>query len=145
MSWTIAPALPGDAQHVAQRIEAELLGALAAASPQGRNAAIVLAARGRDGALVGGVTGATSYGWVLIKTLWVCDDLRGRGIGTRLMTHAEDAARQLGCHSAWLDTSSAPARAFYQRLGYADFGMLRNAPGDALPDHARWFLQKRLD
>ena len=128
---------------VAATVEANLLAALRRA-PQGTNTAFTLAARDGDGGLVGGLSATTAYGWLLVKTLWVDDAARGQGIGRALMARAEARARDLGCHGAWLDTSSASARGFYERLGYAAFGRLVNN-GDAVPaGHRRWFMQKPL-
>lgn len=98
--------------------------------------------RGRD--LVGGLVGATSYGWLLVKMLWVAERERGHGLGTRLMAQAEAVARSRGCHGAWLDTSSARAERFYARLGYAPFGVLQNEAGEHPQGHHRAFLAKRL-
>jgi predicted N-acetyltransferase YhbS len=96
------------------------------------------------GDLIGGLVGSTSYGWLLVKMLWVAEGERGRGQGTRLMAQAEAAARLRGCHGAWLDTSSARAERFYARLGYAPFGALRNEVGEHPQGHRRAFLAKRL-
>ena len=104
---------------------------------------LTLVAR-RGGELIGGLAGATSYGWLLVKMLWVADGERGHGLGTRLMAQAEAEATSRGCHGAWLDTSSARAERFYARLGYAPFGTLRNEAGEHPQGHRRAFLAKRL-
>ena len=97
----------------------------------------VLARRG--GALVGGATGYTQWGWLFIHYLWVSQDLRGEGLGTHLLGQAEAAARERGCGAMWLDTFSFQAPGFYPKLGYEPFGELDYPPG-----HKRIFLQKRL-
>jgi len=125
-------------------IESQLLQALRSSLPQGENTGFVLAAHDDQGALTGGLVAGTSYGWLLTKCLWVADAYRGQGLGRALMAQAEDKARRLGCHSAWLDTSSPAAQAFYLQLGYQAFGELANRPGQALPNHRRWFLRKDL-
>src|SRR5215471_13287721 len=63
-------------------------------------------------------------GWLVIRHLWVRDDLRRRGVGRGLMALAEARAVERGCHSAWLDTFSFQARGFYEKLGYEGFGTL---------------------
>jgi GNAT superfamily N-acetyltransferase len=138
--------IPSDAQPAAMsEIEVELLRSLAQTNAQTANTQIVLTAEDpAGGGMAGGVVASTSYGWLLVKILWVRDDLRGCGAGRRLMDAVEDRGGQAGCHGAWLDTSSAAAREFYERLGYTEFGKLENAPGDSVPEHRRWFLQKRL-
>jgi len=93
-----------------------------------------------DGAqIVAGLAGRTSRGWLFISHVWVCDELRGRGVGRELVAQAEARARERGCHSAWLDTFSFQAPGFYQKLGYEEFGRL-----DYPPDHYRHFMRKRL-
>jgi N-acetylglutamate synthase-like GNAT family acetyltransferase len=88
--------------------------------------------------LKGGVSGAIYCDWLRIDGLWVDDVLRRRGIGTRLMTRAENHAIELRCHSAWLTTFQA--RGFYEAVGYEVFGTLDNFPA-AQQQH---FMKKRL-
>ena len=86
-----------------------------------------------------GLAGETYCGWLFVRYLWVSDELRGRGVGRELMARAEARARELGCHSAWLDTFSFQAPGFYEKLGYEEFGRLDYPPG-----HHKHFLRKRL-
>jgi DNA-binding MarR family transcriptional regulator/GNAT superfamily N-acetyltransferase len=55
-----------------------------------------------------------------LKRMWVRDDWRGAGLGTRLLRHLEDHARALGHATARLDTNKAltEAIAMYERAGY---------------------------
>jgi DNA-binding MarR family transcriptional regulator/GNAT superfamily N-acetyltransferase len=55
-----------------------------------------------------------------LKRMWVRDDWRGAGLGTRLLRHLEDRARALGHATARLDTNKAltEAIAMYERAGY---------------------------
>ena len=92
--------------------------------------------RDAGGELRAGLDGFTYAGWLFIRYLWVHGELRRSGVGRRLMAEAEDHARALGCHSAWVDTFSFQAPGFYARLGYREFGRL-----DYPPDHQRIFLQ----
>jgi GNAT superfamily N-acetyltransferase len=137
---TIAPA--GD--DLVEELERNLLDALRLNTPPSDYVSLTLAARDGAGRLVGGLAGGTSYGWLLVKILWVAEDQRGHGFGARLMAAGEQAARARGCHGAWLDTSSRRAEAFYRRLGYAPFGALENQQGDRAYGHRRAFLCKRF-
>ena len=136
----------GDADKaaVAKAIEAQLLQSLARENEQSLNEDFVLKASDESGRLLGGLCASTSYHWLLIKTLWVDESVRGAGLGSRLVELAEHEARRLGCHGAWLDTSNKAARKFYQDLGYQDFGVLANREDQALPGHSRWFMKKDL-
>ena len=82
----------------------------------------------------------TYWDWLYVDLLWVKDKLRGRGFGHRLLTLAEDEARQRGAKNAYLDTFSFQAPDFYERHGYQVFGELPEFP----PGHRRLFLTKRL-
>lgn len=133
-----------DDPKLAGTIEVALLRALRETLPQSDNQGFVLSAKSENGTLVGGLTASTSYGWLLVKTLWVAEAQRGKGLGRALTDKAETKARDLGCHGAWLDTSSPDAMRFYQRLGYETFGQLANAPGQTPETHRRWFMKKAL-
>lgn len=132
-----------EAEKVGKIIEERLLEALSGNRPPSDYAPLAIEAR-ENGALIGGLAGGTSYGWLLVKALWVSEAARGKGIGAKLMAEAEEMARDRGCHGAWLDTSSARAELFYARLGYERFGVLENGPGDEPQGHRRVFMRKAL-
>ncbi len=96
--------------------------------------------RAPDQQVVGGVIGATYWDWFYLDLLWVKEELRGRGHGHRLLTIAEQEARQRGAKNAYLDTFSFQAPDFYERHGYRVFGELQDFP----PGHQRFFLTKQL-
>ena len=66
----------------------------------------------------GGLIGLTAGAWLSIDLLWLPADLRGRGLGTALLGEAEQRARAEGCAGAYVGTTSADARRFYERNGY---------------------------
>src|SRR5258707_8783235 len=96
--------------------------------------------RDDNGAIVAGLYGFTWAGWLEIKSLWVREDLRGRGHGRRLLAAAEAEARVRGCHRVWLDSYTFQAPTFYQQFGYEVFGQLPDYPAP----HGRVFLTKTL-
>lgn len=93
-----------------------------------------------DGEIVGGVIGATYWGWLYVNLMWLREDLRGHGYGKELLTQAEEEARQRGATRSYLDTFSFQAPGFYQKQGYEIFGKLNDFP----PGHQRYFLSKVL-
>ena len=115
---------------LAGEVERKLLDALRQNVTPSDGKPLTLIAWDLQGDMTGGLVGSTSYGWLLVKMLWVAEELRCQGLGARLMAEAETIARSRGCHGAWLDTSSARAERFYTRLGYVPFGVLKNGPGD---------------
>ena len=111
----------------------------AQAGPGGHRPLVVLM-RDDAGKIVGGLWGATGYGWLFTQLLAVPENLRGGGWGNRLMDLAESEAVARGCHAAWLDTFEFQARGFYEKRGYACFGELPEYPRG----FRRFFLQKPL-
>jgi GNAT superfamily N-acetyltransferase len=93
-----------------------------------------------DDEIVGGVIGSTYWDWLYIDLLWLKETLRGRGYGHRLLTAAEEEARQRGAKNAYLDTFSFQAPDFYKQHGYRVFGTLADFP----TGYQRFFLTKEL-
>ncbi|MEO5913624.1 MAG: GNAT family N-acetyltransferase [Luteolibacter sp.] len=92
-----------------------------------------------DGIIVGGLIGYTHWNWLFVRQLWVAEDHRQRGIGSRLMAAAEGEALARGCIHAHCDTFDFQALPFYQKLGYTTFGTLADYP----VGHTRYFLSKQ--
>lgn len=53
-----------------------------------------------------GLTGETFGNWLCVRYLFVSEQLRGKGIGSKLLEAAEREARQRGCKYAFVDTFS---------------------------------------
>jgi ribosomal protein S18 acetylase RimI-like enzyme len=101
---------------------------------------LAVSLRDAEDAIVGGVYGATMWGWLMIDGLWVDTALRGRGLGRRLLLHGEAVAAERGCRGAWLGTFDFQARDFYERQGYTVFGTLPGFPHG----HTHFHLWKPL-
>ena len=71
-----------------------------------------------DQEIVGDVIGATYWDWFNLDLLWVKEEFRRRGFGSRLLTSAENRARQHGAKNVFLDTFSFQAPASYKQHGY---------------------------
>jgi amino-acid N-acetyltransferase len=56
----------------------------------------------------------------LLRSLVVSTELRSRGVGKRLVEHAENEAKALGMSSIYLLTTTAEG--FFSRLGYQSIG-----------------------
>jgi len=96
----------------------------------------------RDSArqLIAGIYAFTWGGCLDIRSVWVREDLRGAGIGSKLMHAVEQEAIRRGCRIATLETHSFQAPRFYERLGYEEIGVLDGYP----IGHKKHYLKKVL-
>ncbi|MEU6114109.1 GNAT family N-acetyltransferase [Streptomyces sp. NPDC047117] len=84
---------------------------------------------GADGETIGGLTGWTWGDLGHIELLWVHEDHRHAGWGTRLLQAAEAEARRRGCARMTVSSYSFQAPDFYARHGYRETGRLPGVPG----------------
>ena len=82
----------------------------------------------KDGNIIGGLLGGTYWGWMYIDILWVHQNHRKKGLGTKLLECAEKEAVSRGCHHVHLDTMSWQAPMFYKKHGYEEIGVLPDIP-----------------
>ncbi|WP_369632862.1 GNAT family N-acetyltransferase [Variovorax sp. V512] len=82
---------------------------------------IRLNARDGNGRLLGGLRSFVFLYWLNIEVLFVEADVRGSGLGSRLLTEAERQAIELGATNAKLDTFEWQAPAFYLKHGYKEY------------------------
>jgi ribosomal protein S18 acetylase RimI-like enzyme len=101
---------------------------------------LVITVRDREQNIVGGLVGATYLGWLQIQAVWVSEELRGKGYGTRLMQQAEDQARDRHCPRVFLETLSFQALPFYEKIGYKIMSQIADFP----PGGTRYALTKML-
>jgi GNAT superfamily N-acetyltransferase len=88
--------------------------------------------------IVGGLVGEIKWRWLYVAKLWLSEELRGRGLGTRLMAEAERFAWEQDCLGIHLDTFEYQALPFYRKLGYEQFGTLEGFP----PGYRQYYLKK---
>ena len=101
---------------------------------------VFFSVRDADGALIGGLLGATYWGWLFVSVLFVDEALRGTGVGGELLSRAEALALERGIDHVFLDTFSFQAEPFYAARGYAVFGRLDEFPAG----HRRMWMSKSL-
>lgn len=107
--------------------------------PSGR-VALAIVIRDEAGAIAGGLSAYTAWGWLYVQWLWLSEPLRGQGLAGNLLTMAEAEAVKRDCHGSYIDTFNPAALRVYQRQGYAVFGELPDFP----KGRTRSFLQKSL-
>ncbi|MFI1968091.1 GNAT family N-acetyltransferase [Streptomyces cinnamoneus] len=93
-----------------------------------------------DGHLVGGLTAWTWGGLCGIELLWVREDSRAGGWGSKLLLAAEAEAVRRGCDRVMVSSYTFQAPGFYERHGYGEVGRVPGVPGG----HADVYLFKSL-
>ena len=93
-----------------------------------------------DGNVIGGIIGGTYWGWMYVDILWVHENHKGCGIGSKLLAAAEKEAKTRGCHHVHLDTMSWQAPEFYKKHGYTTIGILPDIP----KGNQKYLLMKEL-
>jgi GNAT superfamily N-acetyltransferase len=101
---------------------------------------VALVSYSDNGQLAGALDGYVFFDYLTVSRLWVASEARGHGLGTRLMTAAEDFASGLSCTGVTLSTYDFQARPFYEKLGYEVFGVLVDNPRG----RERFFMRKTL-
>lgn len=104
------------------------------------NSTIIVAARGADQTLVGGliVNFQPGWKWMHLQWMWIAESHRRAGIGRRLVDTAEREGRKQGCLHAAVDTFQA--REFYEKLGYTVYGVMEDYPAG----HRKFHMRKTL-
>jgi len=100
----------------------------------------VLVRDDNSGEILGGLLGHTSYGLFFLDVFYLPEELRGAGVGSRVIGLAEDEARRRDCTAAFVYTVTFQAPGFYERHGYRRFGEVVCPPDGA----TRIFLSKAL-
>ena len=123
-----------------ERLNEEINAFNVAATGLDDGALLGIAVREDGGALVAGLFGWTWGGCGYIEFLWVRENQRGRGLGSRLLAAAEREIGRRGCGQVALSTHSFQAPGFYARFGYQECGRTPAYPRG----HDQIHLVKRL-
>ncbi len=86
--------------------------------------------RNEEGMVTAGLVGNTFGLWLMVKYLWISEELREQGIGSRILLKGEETAKERGCRYVFLDTFSFQAPNFYKKYGYTEVLTLENYPVD---------------
>jgi GNAT superfamily N-acetyltransferase len=108
--------------------------------PRDGRALAVLVSDPVTGEVVGGLTGHTWCGVMVIDYVFLPVQLRGRGIGALMLQQAEDEARRRGCCAAVLCTMTFQAPGFYARQGWQELGRVPSHP----PGTERIYFRKEF-
>jgi GNAT superfamily N-acetyltransferase len=97
--------------------------------------------RDSEGVVIGGVLGGIgSFKGLEIRILWVSEEYRKSGLGSKILNHIENVAIEKGATISMLDTFDFQAEGFYIKNGYSVFGEIHDFP----KGHRRIYLSKRF-
>ena len=115
-----------------ERLDEEISAFNAAATGHHDGRLLSIAVRGEHGDLRAGLCGWTWGGCGDIDLLWVRDDHRNCGLGTKLLAAAKAEIRRRGCDRVALSTHSFQAPGFLRPVP----GTRVSTPGSATPNAA---------
>ncbi len=81
-----------------------------------------------QGNLMAGMVAETFGNWLEIEYLYVREDLRGQGVGSRILKMAEKESRERRCKYSFVDTFNFQAPKFYEKHGYKEVFSLKKYP-----------------
>ncbi|NMP17476.1 GNAT family N-acetyltransferase [Thalassotalea sp. Y01] len=97
-------------------------------------------AKDSDGQIIGGIRANAFWNYCIIELLWLSDQARGQGVGSKLMNQAHLFAKQQGFAYVRTETVDFQAKPFYEKLGYQVYGELVDCP----MGHTTYCLLKKL-
>jgi GNAT superfamily N-acetyltransferase len=127
--------------ELAERLDAELSAYNLATSGVHERSQFSVRIDDDDGALVGGLSGWVWGTCAGISLVWVREDRRAHGAGSRLVAAAERVARERGCHRIVVSSFTFQAPGFYERHGFVETGRVEGLPVEGSADV---HLNKRL-
>ena len=92
------------------------------------------------GNLLAGLVAETFGNWLEIKYLFVKEELREQGIGSKLLEQAESEVKNRNCRFAFVNTYQFQAPDFYKSHGYKEVFTLQDYPYTG----KRYYYQKDL-
>tara|TARA_R110002049_G_scaffold47902_1_gene138403 strand:+ start:105030 stop:105479 length:450 start_codon:yes stop_codon:yes gene_type:complete len=90
---------------------------------------------------VGGLLATSSMKWLKVNIMAVRPDVRRSGVGSMLLSAAENEGKHRGCEYAFLDTMQFQAPDFYRKCGYQVAGSI---PDWDSHGNTKFFFTKQL-
>lgn len=93
-----------------------------------------------NGEIIGGAFGHSKWGLLNLEIFWVKEEIRGKGVGTKVIEELKSVAKKLNCNGIELYTMSFQAEKFYLSLGFETVGKI----DDCWSGHNKIFMYKKL-
>ena len=94
-----------------------------------------------DGKLIAGLDACvTAFRILYVSTVFVDEEYRRKGYGTKLIREMEKRAAGMGINTVRLDTFDWQGKEFYEALGYQQVGSYTNADDG----YSEYFFLKRI-
>ena len=74
-----------------------------------------------NGKVIGFASGLTNHKWFFLSDMWVHEDFRRQGLGTKLLKMLEDKVKSIGMEHVYIWTSGFINPKFYEKQGYKVF------------------------
>ena len=71
--------------------------------------------------VIGFASGLTNHKWFYLTDMWVHEDHRRQGLGTKLLGMLEDKIKSIGMEHIWTWTTGPANSIFYENQGYYAF------------------------
>lgn len=98
-------------------------------------------AKNEQGEIIGGINSMLyCWGILFIDILWVHQEHRSKGIGSKLIDKVICSAKEKDCSLVHLDTFDFQAKDFYLSQGFEVFGTLEDCP----TGHNRFYMKKKI-
>lgn len=101
---------------------------------------IVVDERNHNNEIIGGIVFTIVGRWLEVDFLWVHEEYRKSGLGSKLLQEAEKIAMNEQCNIAFVNTLSFQAKPFYEKHGYKVKYVQENYP----IVNSRYFMEKEL-
>ncbi|TKB48945.1 GNAT family N-acetyltransferase [Ferrimonas sediminicola] len=139
-SLHLTPVSPPDESEI-QALKQGLIGFNDAVAGSMQHETVACFLKNDQDEIVGGIAGEVKLGWLHVDGIWVDEDQRRCGAGTRLLNQLEGYAHTKGAHGIFIKTTNYLALEFYQQHSYEVFAKLEDMP----PGYVSFFLKKELN
>jgi len=92
--------------------------------------------------ITGGLFGVIQFKWLKVEIMAVKKELRGTGIGSTLLKHAEEIAKKKDCQYVYVDTMEFQGVDFYKNQDYEVVGTIKDWDSHG---HSKFFMVKKIN